>query len=825
MKRHHKSMAAIAALTSSAWLAVTVVGSPPASSGTPVIQLMAPEFDDSEEIDAPAPPPIPRGQGTVNSNRPLGLGFPGISNIPPRKTSNGRSSPSNIQPVQATDSSPQSIELPLQSTNEDDPAPPKGNTRPVPEEIPVPVLDESNPEEIPVPESDTPAVNQTAPRVPTTMRDRPSELHGASQLSPPYIPANQDPDALPWTAPFEDRIAQAPDQEEMDTRADDLSDLPVDFVPWWVNDITTPVRPNKTPIPVDIDSLVTGALQFSPQILGFRTQPEISNSVLAAENAAFDWTTFVESKWSDLNDPVGNTLTTGNNSSRFVDQIATINAGLRRRNTYGGEFDIAQKWGWQDNNSTSFVPAPQGTARLQMNYTQPLLNGSGVAYNQSRIVLAQIELNRSFDVVQEELQDHLIRVTEAYWDLYRSRVVYLQRQRNYDRAEYILDTLGGRADIDALQRQVNRAKAAVASRRSDIVRAQSSIRNAESRLRLLVNDPQFLDLTSSELVPIEAPRADHVPLSLAGSLQQALQYRPDISAAVHDLRASGVRLGVSQNELLPKLDLVLSAYVAGLQGEHDILEAWGDQFSVARPGYTVGGVFEMPLGNRAAQSRLQRRQWELTKAVYDFRTVVETGLTDVELSLREAETSYREMIAKFQSLIASETESSYLEDRWKVLPGGDRGTTLLLEDLLDSQQRQTDAEVDFVNSEVTYSMSLIRLRRAMGVLLISQNPERLTGEASSDATPTEPSPAPETESAPHSDPQTDSESEPAEPARIESVSTSGNNKTRKAFRPFSSLTRKSSGSKTSTSTSPGKPASKSASSKQKSSRIKPGQED
>ncbi len=43
------------------------------------------------------------------------------------------------------------------------------------------------------------------------------------------------------------------------------------------------------------------------------------------------------------------------------------------------------------------------------------------------------------------------------------------------------------------------------------------------------------------------------------------------------------------------------------------------------------------------------------------------------------------MLAKFQSLIAAETEASYLEDRWKVLPGADRGTTLLLEDLLDAQ--------------------------------------------------------------------------------------------------------------------------------------------
>lgn len=782
MDRHHKWIAAIAALTSSAWLAVTVIGGPPPSESAPVIQLMAPEFDDIDEADAPTPEASPRGRASVGVNRPLGLGFPGQSNLPKHNSNQRRTHRSNIQPVQGVE--------PLLS-EESDPPPPRGNAKPFPKKRSSPSTEELAPEELPESGPRNESDLKQAPGVPIAMRGTQSDLAGVAALSPPYVPANQDPDALPWTATFEDRVARAPEHEEMDTRADDLTEMPANYVPWWMSQLPTLIKANKTAVPVDVDSLVTGALQYSPQILGFRTQPEIANSVLATENAAFDWTAFVESRWDDLNDPVGNTLTTGNNSTRFIDQIAVNTAGVKRRNEYGGQIDISQKLGWQDNNSSFFVPRPQGTARLMVNYTQPLLNGAGVAYNQSRIVLAQIELNRSFDVVQEELQEHLIRVTEAYWDLYRSRVVFLQRQRVYDRAEYILETLGGRADIDALQRQVNRAKAAVASRRSEIVRSQTAIRNAESRLRLLVNDPKFLDLSSSELVPIEAPHTEHVPLSLTGSLQQALQHRPDISQAVHDLRAAGVRLGVSQNELLPKLDLVLTTYVAGLQGDHDIAKAWVDQFSVARPGYTVGTLYEMPLGNRAAKARLDRRQWELTRSVYDFRTVVETGLTEVELAVRETETSYREMIAKFQSLVAAETESSYLEDRWKVLPGGDRGTTLLLEDLLDSQQRETDAEVEFVNAQVAYSVSLIRVRRAMGTLLISQNPERYPdGSSPSPATPEQ------------VEPQAEPESESPTPTEVEPISAAEPEPRKKLFRPFSSLTRKATG--------PTRPAIKSA---------------
>jgi outer membrane protein TolC len=127
--------------------------------------------------------------------------------------------------------------------------------------------------------------------------------------------------------------------------------------------------------------------------------------------------------------------------------------------------------------------------------------------------------------------------------------------------------------------------------------------------------------------------------------------------------------------------------------------------------------FEMPLGNRAATARLDRRQLELNRAAFDFKTTVETGLTEVELAVREAETTYREMISQFQSLLAADTEAAYLQDRWQLLPGDDRSTIQLLEDLLDAQERLADTEAEFVAAEAAYIVSLTRVRKSMGTLL------------------------------------------------------------------------------------------------------------
>ena len=557
----------------------------------------------------------------------------------------------------------------------------------------------------------------------TTGGARPRSPHqavgtSAAPYAPIYQPANQDADAMPLIGPYHRRGYQVGPENLLAplTNLDELDELPPTFRPWWDAELSEPMRQTEHPQEVDVDRLVVGALQFAPRVMSLRADPQVRATYLAEYCADFDWRAFLETRVDDLNDPVGNTLTTGG-PRRFKDLNLSTKGGLRRRTESGGEFEISQRAGWEDTNSIFFVPKTQGTARLQMNYTQPLLNGAGEAYNRSRIVLARIDANRSFDETAAELQDHLLKVAEAYWELYRTRAIFLQRDKVLAGAEDILETLGARQEVDALPRQVLRARAAVASRRSEIIRSAASIRNAESHLRLLVNDPAWQEAGGVELIPTESPLNTHVALTLSGATQTALQNRPDVSHAIRDLRAAGLRLGVAKQDLLPKLDLVLSAYVAGLNGESAIGRSLGDQFGKGRPGYSTGLVFEVPLGNRAASARAERREWELNKAMNDFRTIVETGLTDVEISVREVETSYREMLSRYQSLLAAEHEAAYLDDRWRTLPGDDRGTTLLLEDLLTAQSRVAEAEADFVTAKVAYTVALLRSQRATGTLL------------------------------------------------------------------------------------------------------------
>ncbi len=296
-------------------------------------------------------------------------------------------------------------------------------------------------------------------------------------------------------------------------------------------------------------------------------EPQIRRTSVVEEDAAFDWYAFLNTTYTDTSDPVGNALTTGNNDNRFKDRVWSADGGVRRDNRLGGNVEFFQRLGTQENNSDFLVPNPQATSQLELRYTQPLLNGAGYGYNESRIVLAQIHADISSDDVIDKLQEHLYDVSEAYSECaVPGQVLPIAKIGELSRRDARRSSRVERGWTRCNDRFCG-PEATVATRQSEIARAHTSIRNAESRLRLLVNDPVLVHAGGRAFAPEDTPLIDQLPLALDQSLYTALQHRPDISQAIRSIRASSVRLGVAQHEVLPKLDLVATAYVAGLAGQ------------------------------------------------------------------------------------------------------------------------------------------------------------------------------------------------------------------------------------------------------------------
>lgn len=492
-------------------------------------------------------------------------------------------------------------------------------------------------------------------------------------------------------------------------------------LPWWDDRLRRSFNADSQPLGLDLESTVSGVLMFSPLVRIAADVPVIRQTQIADAVARFDPRVFIDSKFTDTSDPVGNLLTTGG-ASRFIDQTSVSSGGVRKTFTSGGQLEAAQRIGYQNNNSNFFIPKYQGTSRITLNYTQPLLNGAGQMYNTSVIYLAELNTQAATSQLQRELQAILLDVHKAYWDLYLRRAALLQRIRLKQQAIDIQSELRARADFDVLQSQVVRADAAVATRDAAVIRFTTEVANAETRLRALINDPN-LNTVPHELIPVMLPYRQLTEPNLAEALTTALQSRPEIQAGFTDVRAASVRADVSRNELLPELNLLLGTYVAGLAGNSEIAQSWVNQFGLGRPTYWTGLQFEYPLYNRSPNARRTQRLVELRQTTNKLQETMIQVRAETETAVREVVTTYREMISKYQAMKADQAEIDYLTSRWRLLAGDQQLAGVVLNDLLSAHERLADAEYDFAAAEAAYNVSLVNLNVVTGTLLRAQRVE------------------------------------------------------------------------------------------------------
>ena len=203
--------------------------------------------------------------------------------------------------------------------------------------------------------------------------------------------------------------------------------------------------------------------------------------------------------------------------------------------------------------------------------------------------------------------------------------------------------------------------------------------------------------------------------------KRQLLARPEIRAAIQQVKAGANNLGIAQHELLPALNLVTRTFLNGLQGDSDFGTSFTDQFSTGRPSYSIGIQYEMPVGNRLAKARVCRRKHELARLQDEYSRAVEAVSTEVDIAVRELNTSYRELSAKGRALAAAEAEANTIEQRWLRLVDGSGSAGLNLESLLRAQERVTENERDYVSSILTYNLSMVNLKRSTGSLLQSEN--------------------------------------------------------------------------------------------------------
>lgn len=462
------------------------------------------------------------------------------------------------------------------------------------------------------------------------------------------------------------------------------------------------------------DAIYT-AIQFSPEIQVLRADVGISEAEVAKQNAVFDWNSFVQSNWDERNVPVSSNLDGAFN--RLENHTLANSGGLRKQGSLGGAMRLAQELGFADSNSTFFRPENQASARLAIEYQQPLLQGAGLLVTKSRINIAITNAGVSHEQLLSGMQLHILSVINAYWELAARRGEFIIHKRSYERALETASVVSNRAHLDVGPVQSARSEATLSARRAALINAEFAVVLTQEKLLRLMFGPCFREAVNAEVIPTSNMVGPSRAVDMEMELQAGLQCRPEVRRSLKEIRRTSIEQGVARNQLLPLLGLTMSVSNKGLQGNNGLASAFNDQFNLGDPTYGVGVAYELPVGNRAAKANLRQAQIRLCRFQKQFETVV----SDVALEIRNAahnlNLAAQQREATKQALALAERELEVLKARAELLLDGDNVGPLYLDDLLTTQQRLAIAEQSFLDACAKHALAYFELQRATGVLL------------------------------------------------------------------------------------------------------------
>ena len=486
--------------------------------------------------------------------------------------------------------------------------------------------------------------------------------------------------------------------------------------PWWRGQVSQGSEPGVRLIPASLAFFYDSAMLNSGQIRAFGDLPALRELSVDEVEGRLAPRAYFEARLQDFADPT-TSLAQTRGSNRLLRRDREIEGGLRQRTLAGTQITVGQRFLSLATNDSNFDPSRQTTSRTFITIVQPILREGGLGYGRSVHEIARLDSRAALAEFRRQLETHLLEVARAYWAVYLTRTVLLQKERLAADTRALARELRGREAIDVDRILIERVNAAAAVRDADLLRARLAVRNANLRVLALTNDPRFDEQGIGGFLPTNRPLSRALPVEPADLLDQMLEKRAEIQALLYQHQQAVLRSGLAENETLPRLDVILEGSIGG-RG----LNEWryGDAFSQSNPRGRAGGLlglrFEQPLTRsdldaRAAQRRIEVRQVE-NQAIATLSTLILEG----EVAVNEYRTAVRDLPARAVAWRAAQAEAARLAERFRR--GLGQGiAAAVLDRQIDAQDRLQAAAERLAIAEVTATIAFLNVQRASGNFL------------------------------------------------------------------------------------------------------------
>lgn len=470
--------------------------------------------------------------------------------------------------------------------------------------------------------------------------------------------------------------------------------------------VTKDPNTGKQIVSLSIEDALVRALKNNPEIRIVSFEPSIAKEDITKALADFDITAFGSYNYEKQDNPQDSIFLGGRSDSRVAE------AGLKQKNILGTELSVsyALTRNWDDLTtrilSTRFEPV------LVFQLKQPILRDGWAEFNKADIDIASLNHRISLVAFRQKTEEIAAQVVTAYWTLLQAKRDVEIHRFLLNKTQETLNRVERRKGIDATPAQVKQAETYYKARQSALLEAEKRFLDVQDVLLQLLSDSQISILKDIEVLPTTTPVFTAEKLDQTGLLSEAMVNNPLVQQARIGVDVAQINVKVAQNQAMPRLDLVSSSRMQGLdRNEYSANRQLGNGDYVS---WAVGVTWEYPLGNRQREAELRKRNFELVKAMTVLQNTSDRVALDTKEQSRLFERALKDIKVQKDAVAAAEIYLQGLEDMEEVR------TSLTPEFLfvkLQAQESLAEAQRSEIKAIVDFNSSLVWLARATGTVL------------------------------------------------------------------------------------------------------------
>lgn len=355
--------------------------------------------------------------------------------------------------------------------------------------------------------------------------------------------------------------------------------------------------------------------------------------------------------------------------------------------------------GFEQNDSSTRTGSAREQNRDQtsigLDVSQPLFRGGRTLAETSS---AENDVLAERARLIEEEQSVMLSAATAYLDVFRDQAVLQLNTNNEDVLARQLEAAQDRFQVGEITRtDVHQAEARLAQATADRIQSEANLEASRAAYRTVTG----ITPNSSFDLPASPPGA---PPSKAAAVQEAALNNPRVIAAQYDERSAIDGIDVVWGELLPEVDLNLSASRdTNASSESDRVESAEAVINMTVPLYQAGSVSSRV--REAKQTAGRFRQ-----VVDQERRVATESATRAWENLQAAEAR----VTSFQTQIQAATVALDGVEREAAV-----GSRTVL-DVLDAEQELLNARVSYITAQRDAGVAMFELLSSVGRLTAHQ---------------------------------------------------------------------------------------------------------